>query len=936
MSQKYANIVPSADPTSAEQTGIQPASPKNVIKKLPGEQSSGDAEQERMGKEQAVLLHQRMFADNRDTLIESIDSTNKVVGQLREWAADHWIIHYPETDRVEGTASSSSPNVRRSHSTAPGESLEAGAPQTAAEHPTLHRSYTAAVPHTASAPTTPTRKPLNRSNTLSPSSVDEPKEGEMSVLRLDLKLGATTRNPSALVKTLEKSSIAQLLDGRMSQSQRHLNNLKARISDKQSKVLVTGDLNAGKSTFVNALLRRRVMPTDQQPCTTVFCETLDANESNEGVEEVHMLKNDTPYDRTNESTYTKHSLAEIEKIVADAEELSSEDAPLLKCYCADTRSAKASLLHNGVVDISLIDAPGLNRDSLKTTALFARQEEIDVVVFVVSAENHFTLSAKEFLWNASNDKAYVFIVVNKFDQIRNKDKCKRLVLDQIRQLSPRTYEDAEELVHFVDSSSVFGATPPVTPGEEVKVGNMDEVQGNTEASTSFAALEASLRDFVLQKRSKSKLMPAQTYVLRLLLDLAYVARTNLDIAHVEKTEAQENLNVDRPALKEGEKRHAKLESELEMQEEGIVSGVVQGSRFKLDKALQLISNGQSSEPSLVSLPEWKGLLNVLEYAQQVRTALLESMEASVKTIEDSARGVTIEAVEKIRKMGKDQLPAEAASKENQRVFLPEAMFAKRRNNSRGTAFAGLGLSEDLVEVKLTDLFDLPHYILIVSRKAGLDHLLESASDGKERSLTKQEKENAAAAGGLTLSLGAVTLLGGKTLGAKTLIDSVLKFTSLASNGTVRKWTAPVFAVVGSVLVVWYIRDLPNSIPRNAGRSIAHELQHAPIASTRPSTSGLSTTVSSHASANANAAATTKEGPTFVEFQTNRTARETRRVLRLVSWEVHEMFRVHLSEVRARVEKEENRLKSAKGAQNEFESMLQKVAGIEQRTREVDF
>jgi mitofusin len=46
----------------------------------------------------------------------------------------------------------------------------------------------------------------------------------------------------------------------------------------------------------------------------------------------------------------------------------------------------------GVVDISLIDSPGLNIDGVKTMALFAQQEEIDVVVFVVNAANHFTLS----------------------------------------------------------------------------------------------------------------------------------------------------------------------------------------------------------------------------------------------------------------------------------------------------------------------------------------------------------------------------------------------------------------------------------------------------------------------------------------------------------------------------------------------------------------
>jgi len=70
---------------------------------------------------------------------------------------------------------------------------------------------------------------------------------------------------------------------------------------------------------------------------------------------------------------------------------------ILKLYLDDSRPLNQSLLNNGFVNISLIDAPGIKRDSVKTTALFALQEEIDLVVFVVSAENHLKESAWNFL-----------------------------------------------------------------------------------------------------------------------------------------------------------------------------------------------------------------------------------------------------------------------------------------------------------------------------------------------------------------------------------------------------------------------------------------------------------------------------------------------------------------------------------------------------------
>lgn len=107
---------------------------------------------------------------------------------------------------------------------------------------------------------------------------------------MDLKLGhPSSTSASALVSQLEKASIANLIDECIAASLGHIDKLRLRVEDTSSKVLVTGDLNAGKSTFVNAILGRQVMPVDQQPCTTAFCEVHDAAE-NGGREEVHVIK----------------------------------------------------------------------------------------------------------------------------------------------------------------------------------------------------------------------------------------------------------------------------------------------------------------------------------------------------------------------------------------------------------------------------------------------------------------------------------------------------------------------------------------------------------------------------------------------------------------------------------------------------------------------
>lgn len=121
----------------------------------------------------------------------------------------------------------------------------------------------------------------------------------------------------------------------------------------------------------------------------MFCEVIDAQKENDEVEEVHAVPIEKEYKKNDESTYEVHPLLELENLVYDCDKYK-----LLKVYVLDNRSFQESLLRNGVIDVKLIDAPGLNMDSYQTTQVFSRQEEIDLVVFVVSAENHFYFISK--------------------------------------------------------------------------------------------------------------------------------------------------------------------------------------------------------------------------------------------------------------------------------------------------------------------------------------------------------------------------------------------------------------------------------------------------------------------------------------------------------------------------------------------------------------
>ncbi|KAJ7050472.1 hypothetical protein C8F01DRAFT_1067661 [Mycena amicta] len=791
---------------------------------------------------------QYAYNQHKDRLVDAIDSTKSILTDIRGFNKDDWVVRYPQL-KEEPSAGPDTLRCSLSFADDP-----------ASETPVrlgLTRSVTLASLSDAKEDQTPNPPPLS---------------SDFHVLRLDLKLGSASsaNSASSLVSQLEKSSIAHLLDERLATSIAHIDKLRLRVQDTSSKVLVTGDLNAGKSTLVNAILRRQVMPVDQQPCTTAFCEVHDASE-NGGVEAVHIVKAGAAYNPADESTFTPAAVENLEDIIAEYETKDSEH--LLKVYLAG--KDQNSLLSNGTVNISLIDAPGLNRDSIKTTALFARQEEIDVVVFVVSAENHFTLSAKEFLWTASNEKAYLFIVVNKYDMIRNKDKCRRIVLDQIKGLSPRTWEDADDLVHFVDSASA------ADDGKE---------------SFAFEEMEAALRSFVLTKRSKSKLQPVETFLLNLLSDIELLASANKLVAESEIAQARSELAEAKPVLEKMKSGRDKLEEGLEsVEEDGVGKASVKAKKV-LSDALDQVGGGKPFGG--LRLPSYPGLLSVWDYARDVRRTLLESLDLAVKLAEDEARTVTTEGVVRIKDLGEEHLPA--GVERSRRIFMPEAMFsAVRRGKStnglktRGKTIVvaggahglGIGLASrsEMQETTFLDLFDVNHQFLL--------HF----GDGSKSS---EADSNAGALSVVGVGVGALTMVGGQAIGVRGVIEGIVRLSDFFSNETARKWALPVVGAVTIGAVVYVVLELPSSIPRTVGRRIKMSVETAD-----------------------------DDDSQWESQNVVRIGRETRKVLRLASWDLRERFRGAMEERGKEVKSAEESEKRALKAQEWFNTVGVRVGEV---------
>ncbi|KAI6245198.1 Transmembrane GTPase fzo1 [Erysiphe necator] len=726
---------------------------------------------------QTNAIHQLWYNQHRVTLARSINRVIETLSGLQEMNSV-WPACYPTVQRAEIAQA----YRRRSRPplNSPFSSIRESKGHDAPHHIALHRAQTS--PREDNTTDTENTPVAEQKPNLEPRLITPQIAQEFSILKLDLKLGAMLQ--SELVHSLEKGSIASLLDGKIRSSIKHLLSLRERIEDTSSKVLVTGDLNAGKSTFCNALLRRKILPEDQQPCTSIFCEVLDVRE-NGGIEEVHAVHRDAIYNRYDESSYDVFGLADLEQLV-----ISNDVYTQCKIYIRDIRTIDESLLNNGVVDISIIDAPGLNMDTTKTTAVFARQEEIDVVVFVVSAANHFTITAQEFIWAAASEKAYIFIVVNGYDNIRDKDRCQKMILKQIAGLSPRTHKENAELVHFVSSNAIPTALP-IPPygnsdhGDGYPSGDPPDFDGNDpkgkgkaiekEKIRDFEKLEQSLRRFVLEKRARSKLAPAKTYLLNLLGDLQTLADVNLVVAKAELDRVTRELNELEPILEQSKKAKEQVNDEIDRTIESTCKEVYDYTRSNLTSSLHYTSVSDLG----ISYP---GLWSSFQYAEDLKDAMLSQISVSVTLCEEFARNKTIEGVDLIKELGVSQLGDEYSDLS----FRSDVMFQRKKDI----------LAKQIdVETEIWDFFDWSSI------------------------LNQQEKM---AGTGVVLTV--ATAMSGKVVGTWAWADGILTTMRAVGINNVRRVIVPGILVTAIAAMYYAFSQIPSSLPKRLSTKISMQLQ----------------------------------------------------------------------------------------------------------------
>ena len=174
------------------------------------------------------------------------------------------------------------------------------------------------------------------------------------------------------------------------------------------RLLVLGDMKRGKSTFLNALIGERLLPSDVNPCTAVLTILRYGAEK---TVTVHFNDGKSPCMLDFDSFKHKYTIDP-----AEAKKLEQEKKSAFPDVSHAVDEYPLPLLEKG---IEIIDSPGLNDTESRNELSLGYVNNCHAILFVMRASQPCTLGERRYLENYIKDRGLsVFFLVNAWDQVK--------------------------------------------------------------------------------------------------------------------------------------------------------------------------------------------------------------------------------------------------------------------------------------------------------------------------------------------------------------------------------------------------------------------------------------------------------------------------------------------------------------------------------------
>lgn len=314
-----------------------------------------------------------------------------------------------------------------------------------------------------------------------------------------------------------------------------------RLHGDKFSVAVVGEFKRGKSTFINALLRAEVLPTDVLPCSATINRVMYGLQKRAIIEYKDGRKQEIPFEGLSDH---------ITKLTDESEEHARSVARAIvyypSVYCQN--------------NVEVLDTPGLNDQESMETVTLGVLHEVDAAILVISALQPFSEYERKFLEThlLSAHLGRVLFVVNRIDQLSPptaaeralsgiEDRLRQNVLERAQRQFGERSPEYERYVSKLGKLRVFGLSAQLALDGRLN-DDADDI-----SRSRFEDFEQALQRFLLERRGVIALQVPINQLLSTAQELlsALRARNNansLEAAEFERAASESEAEVE--ALRE--------------------------------------------------------------------------------------------------------------------------------------------------------------------------------------------------------------------------------------------------------------------------------------------------------------------------------------------------------------------------------------------------
>ena len=280
-----------------------------------------------------------------------------------------------------------------------------------------------------------------------------------------------------------------------------INNCINTISNDRFNLVVVGNFSRGKSTFVDALMGRKILPVSKKPTTAIISKITYSDIPRF----IIHYKEQEPKEISEEIFYGITAPKGMdENDPKDVREKLEQQAGLDKIDYAEI-GYPLSFCHNGV---DLVDTPGTNdMSSIRVDITYKYLNCADAVIMVLAATQALTANELEFLKERILKEQIedIFFVVNFKDELKSPESEKEVIdylKEKLMQVLPKKMKNKIK-IYLISSYQALLFRRKMN-GEELSAKMLMKVP-NDFSVTGFNEFESALGKFLSEEKGKIRL-----------------------------------------------------------------------------------------------------------------------------------------------------------------------------------------------------------------------------------------------------------------------------------------------------------------------------------------------------------------------------------------------------------------------------------------------